>query len=75
MYIDDWDSVPDGATVIEDTYNEVYTIFTRDGERWLRQTGWQVARKGIEPPVPENNERVIDFEPNCTYDQPWIRID
>lgn len=45
-------------------------IFTRDGQRYLRQVGWQVGDK----PVPEY-ERLIDFEPNCRYDQPWIRID
>lgn len=70
MYIDNWNHVPDGARVIEDTYNEVYTIFTKDGKRYLRQVGWQVGDK----PVPEY-ERPIDFEPNAMYDQPWIRID
>jgi hypothetical protein len=67
-YIEDWNDVPDGAIVIEDTYNEVYEIFTRDGKRWIRQVGWQVGDK----PVPENTDRVLDFEPNCTWDQPWI---
>ena len=70
MYINNWNEVPDGATVIEDTYNEVYTIFTKDGQRYLRQTGWQMGSK----PVPEENVRLIDFDPNCIYDQPWIRI-
>jgi len=70
MYINHWNEVPDGATVIEDTYNEVYQVFTKDGKRYLRQVGWQVGDK----PVPEY-ERPIDFEPNCIYDQPWIRID
>jgi len=69
-YIDDWTDVPDGSTVIEDTYNEIYIIFTRDGERWLRQTGWHIGDK----PIPADNERIIDFEPNCTWDQPWIWI-
>jgi len=73
MKIEDWNDVPDGARVIEDTYNEVYTIFTRGGKKWLRQTGWCGGRNN--PPIPENNERVIDFEPNCTWDQPWYRID
>lgn len=70
MYINSWSNVPDGARVIEDTYNEVYQVFTRDGQRYLRQVGWQVGNK----PIPEY-ERPIDFEPNCPYDQPWIRID
>lgn len=70
MYIDDWNDVPDGATVIEDTYNEVYEIFSKNGLRYLRQTGWQVGDK----PVPADSLRLIDFEPNCAYDQPWIRL-
>jgi hypothetical protein len=70
MYINNWNEVPDGARVIEDTYNEVYAIFTKDGKRYLRQVGWQVGDK----PVLEG-ERLIDFEPNALYDQPWIRID
>lgn len=69
-YIDDWTEVPDGSTVIEDTFNEVYIIFTKDGERWLRQTDWQIGDK----PLPANTERIIDFDPNCTWDQPWIWI-
>lgn len=71
MYIESWNMVPDGARVVEDTYNEVYVVFTRDGKKWLRQVGWQVGDK----PVPENYERPCDFQPNCTWDQPWIRID
>ena len=70
MYIQNWNEVPDGATVIEDTYNEVYRVFTKDGQKWLRQVGWQVGNK----PVPEW-ERPCDFEPDCIYDQPWIRIE
>ena len=70
MYIDNWNIVPDGARVIEDTYNEVYVVFSKDGQKWLRQIGWQVGDK----PVPDY-ERLCDFEPNCRYDQPWIRID
>jgi hypothetical protein len=70
MEIESWNQVPDGATVIEDTYNEVYTVFTgTDGLRYIRQIGWQIGDK----PVPLN-ERVLDFEPNCMYDQPWYRI-
>jgi len=70
-YIDDWGDVPDGSLVIEDTYPEMYTIFTRDGKRWLRQIGWQ---NNCNKPIPDDDERIIDFEPNCTYDQPWIWI-
>lgn len=70
MKIESWDSIPDGATVIEDTYNEVYTVFTgKDGLRYIRQIAWRVGNK----PVPFN-EMVLDFEPNCVYDQPWYRI-
>ena len=58
MYITDWNHVPDGALVIEDTYNEVYTVFTKNGQKWLRQTGWQCGNK----PVPDW-ERPCDFEP------------
>lgn len=42
----------------------------KDGQRWLRQVGWQIGDK----PVPQL-ERPIDFEPDCMYDQPWIRIE
>lgn len=66
-YIDDWSEVPEGGIIIEDTYNEVYEVFIKDGKRWIRQIGWQVGDK----PVP-SFERLLDFEPNCTYDQPWI---
>lgn len=46
-YIENWSDVPVGARVIEDTYNEVYEVFMKDGERWLRQVGWQIgARTG-----------------------------
>ena len=69
-YITSWDSVPDGATVIEDTYNEVYTIFTRNGQRWLRHIGWQVPSKR---PI-TGEERMIDWDSQPYMDQPWIRI-
>ncbi len=71
MYINSWNEVPDGATVIEDTYNEVYTVFTKDGKRYIRQIGWQVGNK----PVLDDSERELNFSPNALYDQPWIRID
>lgn len=69
-YIENWSDVPVGARVIEDTYNEVYEVFMKDGERWLRQVGWQIGDK----PVPEL-ERPADFSPNCIYDQPWLLYD
>lgn len=70
MKIESWNQVPDGATIIEDTYNEVYTVFTgTDGLRYIRQIAWRMGDK----PVPLY-ERVLDFEPNCMYDQPWYRI-
>lgn len=71
MYINNWNEVPDGATVIEDTFNEVYEVFTRNGERYLRQIGWQMG----DQPIPKNNEMIIDFAPHAMYSQPWIRID
>lgn len=70
-YINDWNDVPVGSKVIEDTYNEVYEVFMKNDERWLRQVGWQVANN---KPVPEL-ERPADFSPNCTYDQPWLIYD
>ncbi len=68
MYITSWNSVPVGSTVIEDTYNEVYQVFMKDGEKWLKQIGWQYGNKEI----PADNERPCDFDPACIYDQPWI---
>lgn len=70
MEISNWGSVPDGSRVIEDTYNEIYEVFTRDGQKWLRQVGWQIGNR----PVPDR-EIPADFEPDCMYDQPWYRID
>jgi hypothetical protein len=70
MYFHSWDEVPDGAQVIEDTYNEIYEVFTKDGQKWLRQVGWQFGSK----PVPDL-ERPCDFDPQCLYDQPWLRIE
>ncbi len=71
MDIFDWNDVPDGAIVIEDTYNEVYEVFIKNGKKWIRQIDWQIGDKDI----PENNERLCDFDPVCIYDQPWYRID
>lgn len=70
MEINNWNKVPDGAHVIEDTYNEVYEIFTKESERWLRQVGWQIGGH----PVPNNYERLIDWDPQPYMDQPWYRI-
>lgn len=42
----------------------------KDGQRWLRQVGWQVGNR----PVPLY-ERPADFSPNCMYDQPWLIYD
>lgn len=67
MYIESWDDVPAGTKVFEDTYNEVYEVFIKDGEKWLRQVGWQFGDK----PVPQL-ERPADFSPSCIYDQPWL---
>lgn len=57
----------EGDLVMEDTYAEVYEIFFKDGEPWLRQVGWM---PGCGRSVPDN-ERPADFDPNCTYDQHW----
>jgi len=65
--IEDWNEVPDGEVIIEDCYNEIYEIFSRDGKRWIRQIGWAIG----DDPIPKNTERLLDFEPNCTWDQPW----
>lgn len=70
MEITDWDLVPDGTRVIEDTYNEIYEVFTKDGYKWLRQVGWQVGNR----PILLNEERPCDFDPACMYDQPWYTI-
>ncbi len=61
MYITDWNQVPYSAEVIEDTYPEVYVVIEKNGEKWLRE-------------LTTGEERPCDFEPNCIYDQPWIRI-
>ena len=68
-YIESWDDVPIGSKVIEDTYNEVYEVFIKDGVKWLRQIGWQIGNK----PIPTANERPADFSPNC--DQPCHLIE
>lgn len=68
-YINSWDEVKDGTVVVEDTYPEIYVIFTKDGSRYLRHIGWQTRK------MPERKldpDRKIDFEPNATYDQPWF---
>lgn len=65
-----WEEVPIGARVFEDTFNQVYTFFEREGALWLKQTGWQCGDK----PIPENNEKVIDFEPHALYNQPWYQF-
>jgi hypothetical protein len=72
MYINSWSDIPDGATVIQDTWPERYLIFTRDGKRFLRLIGPENIPH-IDAKIGE--EREIDFEPNCIYDQPWIRLD
>ncbi len=43
----------------------------KNKQRWLRQIGWQLP-KGRTKALPAEVERPCDFEPNCTYDQPWI---
>lgn len=72
MYIKSWNDVKDGARVIEDTYNEIYQISTRDGKRYLTIVGSQIPSARVDKLI--GQERVIDFEPTCIYDQPWIEI-
>lgn len=70
MYINAWEHVPDGSRIVEDTYNEVYEIFTRDGKRYIRQVGWQVpTTRAIDP-----YERELTFFPNAPYSQPWVVV-
>lgn len=68
--IDNWHSLPDGSRVIEDTYNEIYEVFTKNGEKWLRQVAWQIPD---ERPI-SKDERRIDWEASAFMDQPWYRI-
>lgn len=68
-YIESWYDVPDGMAVAEDTFNEVYRLFTQNGVRYIRQVGWLRGKA----PIPEN-VRELDFEPNCMYDQPWYTL-
>lgn len=71
MYIENWDNIPCGAKVVQDTYNEIYEIVVVDRKRKLKQVGWQVpTNRDIAEDFVE-----LDFEPNCSYDQPWIRIE
>ncbi len=73
MYINNWNEVPDGAKVIEDTYPEVYEIFTKNGKRYLRVVGSQVPSSRVKSIIGEEME--IDFELSANGEQPWIRID
>jgi hypothetical protein len=72
--ISDWNSVPDGGIVVEDTYAEVYEMFTREGERWIRQIGWEMP-PGRSKVLPEVTERLVNFQPNAFMDQPWYYLD
>lgn len=69
MYIKNWNELQIGDRIAEDTYNEVYEVFEKDGEKWIRQVGWQIGDK----PVPEY-ERPLDFDPDCPHDQPWFLV-
>ena len=75
MYIQNWDHVPDGSRVIQDTFNEVYIVSTENGKRYLTVVGFQIQRDGWENDERLGNKVEIDFDPNCIYDQPWIRLD
>jgi len=65
MYIESWSDLPDGARIVEDTYNEIYTVFTRNGKKWIRHTGWQNPRTTKSPSLAE---RELDFEPQGYMD-------
>ena len=71
MYIRDFKTLPDGAKVIEDTYNEIYEVFTKNDKQYLRVVGSQVPSDKIRI----GEVRLIDFSPDCIGEQPWIRID
>lgn len=75
-YIDDWSEIPDNSIVVEDTYNEIYVIFSKDGKRYLKQVGWQIPIDGDDAKYRkmEKRDREIDFSPNAMYDQPWILL-
>lgn len=68
--IEDWDSIPDGSRIFEDTYNEIYEVFTRAGQKWLRQVAWQIPTN---QPI-SKVERRIDWQSDAFMDQPWFRI-
>ena len=73
--INNWNEVPDGAFVIEDTYNELYVLKHDKDMQFpiLLHVGWQVSfgkpEKFVDRPL--GKPRLADFEPNCMYDQPW----
>ena len=66
-----WTEVPEGTRVIEDTYNELYEMKWQEGKPYLHHIGWRYERKGIRDRY-LCKSRLADFEPNCTYDQPWF---
>jgi hypothetical protein len=70
MTIHNWNEVPIGAHVIEDTYNEIYEVILVNGREHLKQIGWQFGNR----PIPPNNIRSCDFDPSSIYDQPWYVI-
>lgn len=49
-------------------------MVTREGERWIRQIGWEMP-PGRSRPLPEITEREVDFQPNAFMDQPWYYLD
>ncbi len=80
-YINSWSDVRDGETVIEDTYPEVYKISTNnEGERVLTLVSYCIDMDRLLPERKEEltqrigEQRVIDFDPDCTHDQSWIKF-
>lgn len=67
--IKQWSDVPEGARVIEDTHTELYEIYTKDGEKYLKHIGW---RNIVGRDRELDEDRLIDFSPNAMHDQPWF---
>jgi len=73
-YISSWKEIPDGAKVIEDTYNEIYVVGTEDNKRTLTVVDFQIRPKNWKRDKRLGKVITINFDPNCAYDQPWLRL-
>lgn len=75
MYIQSWDHCKIGDRIIEDTFLEVYDIVDKvDGIFIAEVVGYQIIPRHPENHSPIGCRRPLDFEPNCSYDQPWILV-